>query len=49
MSATTLSRLFARLAARMRPPIINSAAPGRADLAPAASYPLTQLVLEKEH
>jgi hypothetical protein len=29
--------------------IINSAAPGRADLASAAPVALTQLVLEKEH
>lgn len=36
-------------AQRMRLPIIDSAAPGRADLAPASPAALTQLVLEKEH
>lgn len=40
---------FSRTPLRMRSPIINSAAPGRADLAPASPAALTHIVLEKEH
>lgn len=49
MTSLTHTPICAPEISGMRLSIVDSAAAGRADLAPAAPATLTQLVLEKEH